>query len=505
MRAPVQGLLLTAAVTAPGWVLAQAEPCASCALAHELATGSRVGGLPFLVVTSLMVGALGVMGAYFASLYARNRGELIFGTYAAYLFLSAAYWASRNALIAELYLPGPVVREAAVTLSQIGFHLAYGVFAIQLIGTRRHYPRLHWLWVVTIGAVAAVGVWLGVLLFTESGGLPARVFFYERVGIGSISLLTSVYLLFRGVDLYARLYAVASTIFVGSAMLAMFVYDLDALAVGTVIEIVIFAYAIGHRINARRERRLGAERRAFQLEREVARTKDAALRAQMNPHFVSNVINALRSLVLDGANDAAYRYLTRFAHLVRTMLQSSENDLISLDEELRLLEDYVELEELRFTRSLTLVVDVDAGVRPGAVAVPPLLLQPLVENAIHHGLVALSDGRTPTVSVAVAPHEMGYEVVIEDNGVGRQAAGDTQRRRPRSRPSMALGIIRERLALFHAVATPLEGPPPPELLTFTDLTDGDTALGTRVRVLLPVRRYAAAGTPERLAIQPQGG
>lgn len=150
--------------------------------------------------------------------------------------------------------------------------------------------------------------------------------------------------------------------------------------------------------------------------------KQKAMLAQMNPHFIFNAINSIQNFVLHNKDDEAYSYLTKFSKLIRTILHNSNEDLVTLSSELETINLYISLEQLRFSNSfeykLTLADDID----PENTEIPTMLLQPYVENAIWHGLMNLKEHQNAVLKIDASINNHLLKIVIEDNGVGREAA-----------------------------------------------------------------------------------
>ncbi|MFA9389809.1 MAG: histidine kinase [Prolixibacteraceae bacterium] len=143
-----------------------------------------------------------------------------------------------------------------------------------------------------------------------------------------------------------------------------------------------------------------------------------AIRAQMNPHFMYNCLNSIQNLVQKQQNDEAHLYLSKFASLIRRTLNTSKKEEITLAEELETINEYIELEKLRF--EFDFVLNIEPKVEINSVFVPPMLLQPFVENALLHGLVPKSKDRN--LSIKIFKKEKQVCIEMEDNGVGRTIA-----------------------------------------------------------------------------------
>lgn len=146
--------------------------------------------------------------------------------------------------------------------------------------------------------------------------------------------------------------------------------------------------------------------------------KMEALRAQTNPHFISNSLNAIESLVNHGKNEAAAKYLIHFSRLSRRILNSTRNPQTNLKEELQTLAYFLSLEQLRFGDKLQYEFEISDGIQPDLIEVPAMIFQPYIENAILHGIKP----KEGSGKVDLRIERQGKYLVcnIEDNGIGRE-------------------------------------------------------------------------------------
>ena len=154
----------------------------------------------------------------------------------------------------------------------------------------------------------------------------------------------------------------------------------------------------------------------FEIERKQASLQLTAMRAQMNPHFIFNVMNSIRNYMQNHDLASAEKYLTSFSKLVRYTLDNSEVHEISLEEELEAIKTYVEHEMLRFENGFEFAVQFEDGVDPSEITLLSMLLQPYVENAIKHGISRMKTGGKILIAVKVVNEKI--RIAIEDNGVG---------------------------------------------------------------------------------------
>lgn len=189
--------------------------------------------------------------------------------------------------------------------------------------------------------------------------------------------------------------------FVAIAFISMFIVSI----------FILFAI---HRIKKREEAKT-------KLNQEIAEVKLGALLAQMNPHFIFNCLNSIHNFILTDETEEASLYLTKFAKLVRLILDSSEKTTIPLKECIELLTRYIELEALRFDNTFEYSITIDPKLNVEDWSLPVMLLQPYIENAIWHGL--LSKIGRKHLSIRFEKGDNTLICIIDDNGIGRAVAG----------------------------------------------------------------------------------
>ncbi len=193
---------------------------------------------------------------------------------------------------------------------------------------------------------------------------------------------------------------------------------------------------------------LKEERIRSEYEQKLASVQMSALSAQMNPHFIFNCLSSIESYVIKNDKVKAASYLNDFARLIRLILQNSRSKYITLEDELEALELYLEMESLRFMDKLDYQIRVNEEVDVDNLKVPPMLIQPYVENAILHGLMHKPGGGKLTVDI-----EMEHNIllcIVTDNGVGRKKSQEiNQRRRAMHRKSMGMDITTDRIDMLN--------------------------------------------------------
>lgn len=202
-----------------------------------------------------------------------------------------------------------------------------------------------------------------------------------------------------------------------------------------------------------------------------------ALQAQMNPHFVSNILVAVQGLIAEDRGDEAREYLSKFSELNRQYLEASHHKWVTLKEELDMLENYLELEKLRFGDRFGFEIVALNEVLVATEQFPSRLLQPLAENAIHHGLAYLK--HKGQLRIMVDRTDNGIMVIVDDDGIGRIASARLQEKRKLTHLSRGTALIQEILKTINS-----EGHMRFELKTTDKVSADGSSLGTRVEVCL---------------------
>jgi len=208
----------------------------------------------------------------------------------------------------------------------------------------------------------------------------------------------------------------------------------------------------------------------------VSETEMKALRAQMNPHFIFNSLNSINDYIARHDTDTATLYTTKFARLMRIVLENSEHREVSLADDLKALELYMQLEALRMGKKMQYDIVIDPEIDPEHTMVPPLLLQPFVENAIWHGLVHKKEGGH--ITITIGQQDGMLYCSVQDNGIGRKQsevinAGKTAP----GKKSLGMKITGERIQIINRVKNAQAE------VRFEDLEEG-----TQVLVKLPLEK-----------------
>jgi len=188
-----------------------------------------------------------------------------------------------------------------------------------------------------------------------------------------------------------------------------------------------------------RRRQLLAERNKAVLEQQL-------LRSQMEPHFLFNTISVLQSLVRKNERELSIKYLSKFARLLRISLENAREALVPVSDEVEALQHYLSLQQIRFRDVFTYHIDTydEYENEAAGLLIPPMLLQPFVENAIHHGMVGMKDNEG-FIRITIRKEAHNLRFIIEDNGLDE---GIARQKDPEKKISVSTTITRERLALL---------------------------------------------------------
>ena len=227
-----------------------------------------------------------------------------------------------------------------------------------------------------------------------------------------------------------------------------------------------------------RDRQLVIEK--IQLEQQATISELKALRTQMNPHFIFNCLNAIKSYTLNHDTEVADFYLTKFSKLIRQVLENSRSEKITLHNELETLKLYLDMEKLRAGDKLDYDIDIADDVEADFVEIPPMLIQPYIENAIWHGLMHKETGGK--IVIDCRQKEDKYLVIsILDNGIGRDNAEALKSKTATRHKSFGMKITSERMDIIkqlYKIETKI---------TIEDLKNADgTAAGTKVTLEIPL-------------------
>lgn len=200
-----------------------------------------------------------------------------------------------------------------------------------------------------------------------------------------------------------------------------------------------------------------------------------SLRSQMNPHFIFNALNSVNHFIAQQDERTANRFLSEFSQLMRLVLENSQEDFITLQKEQEILALYMKLEHYRFRDKFEYEIDIDESINAESISVPPMLIQPYLENAVWHGLRYRDT--VGFLKMSMRQEDSRLIVTVTDNGIGRKKSAELKTENQKKHKSTGLRNIRERLAILNNVyRTHYE----------VIVSDGPGGDGTIVEIILPV-------------------
>jgi LytS/YehU family sensor histidine kinase len=216
------------------------------------------------------------------------------------------------------------------------------------------------------------------------------------------------------------------------------------------------------------------------LMRKMSEMEHMALQSQMNPHFIFNCLNSIQQYIFDQDIFAANKYITGFSKLIRATLHNSSQSFISLASEISYLSNYLSLEKLRFKEKMDYSIAVAPEIDPETVMIPPMLIQPYVENSMRHGLRHKTKGKG-YIWIQMELSSTHLTIQIEDNGIGREKASRYKTVEHIEYQSKGMSLTAERIGLMNSLYGEGIGV---EVLDLKDETG--VATGTRVVMRFPL-------------------
>lgn len=228
------------------------------------------------------------------------------------------------------------------------------------------------------------------------------------------------------------------------------------------------------------ELELKETQKRLSIEQQKRQAELAAVRAQLNPHFIFNLMNSVQELNITGEKQKANRALGNISQIMRKTLAHSQEETISLKKELELVNLYLDAEKLRFEDRLNYQIEVTEDVEAEFFKIPPMLIQPYVENAVKHGIMHKENGGTVSVKASVSMNDH-LLIAITDDGVGRTKAAEFSQKNKQAHNSFSMEANRQRINNFGAESLGESD------IQIKDLTDEHgTPSGTQILITLPI-------------------
>ncbi|MCF8298837.1 MAG: histidine kinase [Saprospiraceae bacterium] len=224
---------------------------------------------------------------------------------------------------------------------------------------------------------------------------------------------------------------------------------------------------------------LKSQRKKHENKRKILLSEQKALRMQINPHFFFNSLGSIQRFIVNNNAEVAQSYLTEFSSLIRLVLENSKHNFVFMDNEIELIRLYLELEKKRFLQKIDFEVEIAEDVMAREIKIPPLLIQPIVENAIWHGIMPKNTEGKIKVSFSMYNEKESLLLCkISDNGIGMKKSAEINQRRGKHYVSTGLKNVEERIDLINKVfKTNMK-------MSFIDLYEGSESAGTEVHMTI---------------------
>lgn len=248
----------------------------------------------------------------------------------------------------------------------------------------------------------------------------------------------------------------------------------------SVLAVLLFLGILFQRFRAKKQSQLFESRlQISESQQKATESELKALRSQMNPHFIFNALNSIQSLFLFGDKNEANKMMANFTSLTRDILETSTKKRISIETEVSILTRYLELEKMRFKDGFEYSINYSDAIEPDYHQIPPMLLQPFLENAVNHGLLHKVGLKKVTLDFDIDAEEKFIICVVQDNGIGRKKSAEINAENPHKRESFSTVATLHRLELIK------EDDTKQTLIQYDDIIKNDTTEGTRVTIKIP--------------------
>lgn len=387
------------------------------------------------------------IAGYHLLLYSKNKDVSYFyyGMYALLLFVAYSLNVRNNfyyKLIQPFYTDLYVLRYIfAATYAYFYFK-----FSFVLVNTKLFTPKLHKIinnvLYVFVGYVIVSH--LSIFLFDKKEFLEAN-FMYVMAPLMTAIYVITIYMIIASKSLLKQYLLVGSFLLVGGSLVSMFIYNFHFLSdyscfahpivfSSMLLENIIFSLALG-----KKQRIIFKERLLY--EQELNQEKLNLLRSNLNPHFIFNALNSIKSLIIDNKMKSAIKSLGLFAKMMRNFLNSTQEIEHTLAKELAVLDSYIQTENIRYDEPIEFKIEKQITINEEEICIPSLILQPLVENIIKHGFTF--NKKNKKIKLSIHQEKEALVLTITDNGKGLLKENDQL-----TEKKSGLSITRQRLAFF---------------------------------------------------------
>ncbi|MDB2462987.1 histidine kinase [Algibacter sp.] len=414
----------------------------------------------FLNFNTWVQGVLFILIVYHTSAFFITKDKS-FGVYAAYLLLVFVFLIPKTNNESSIFLANHFSEffKGANWIIQVYYWLLYAWFSLLFLSIEKKSKKLSSVikWYIKSAFVLSTMLFLiDFFVFNIHYFVWYFIFIFMPVSLTIVFVFINTIRRFK--DTVNTFFIVGVIFFVGFSLLSIlfsyfprfFIKDfspIDVFIFGVLIEAITLSVGLGYKFFLFREESFKLQQLKNAFENEINELKLASLHNQMNPHFIFNALNSIKLYIINNDKDRAAHYLTRFSKLIRKILEASTKNEVTLKEELETIDLYLNIENIRFQNEIIISVSVDDAVNLDKVKIPPLILQPFLENAIWHGLSSKKENKK--IKISISKYNAGFvEITIEDNGIGRRASAKIKAEKAIQRKSVGIQLTKERLDRF---------------------------------------------------------
>ena len=449
-----------------------------------------------------------------------------FAIYAGYLFLTTIYLIPRTNNETPTYI-NKHYRTIFLDFNwviQIWYWMLYTWFSIYFLNLNIKDKKLAKQITSYILITTIVSTFFFLIdLFFLNKAYIGRFFIFLFTPISLI--ITSFFLraMYRFKDKINRFFVIGFSFFLGFSVLSLgfseinrnafsFLRPIDIFMIGIMLEAITISIGLGYKYHIYRQERdnyntlLISELKkndnlkdllneklsekieshkieAIQVlhEKQLNELKLTSLLSQMNPHFIFNALNSIKLYIINHEPKIAAYYLNKFSKLIRKILEASSAREVTLQEELETMDLYMNIENIRFSDEIDFNIKVDEKLNLTSIKVPPLIIQPFLENALWHGLSSKKSDKKILISIDKLDKNH-IQIIIEDNGIGRKASAKIKSEKSIKRKSIGINLTKDRLTNFSLTLKNKYS------IIYQDLEDENKkATGTKVIIKIPLK------------------
>lgn len=423
--------------------------------------------------TVLLLGGITFLLIYILGMYLLNK-EPLYLYYSVYLLVMMLYLGVKlyPNMTENLFGFYPSLNLAWNEVTQMLISFWYLRFARAFLEAKEHYPLFDKAAIVAEWIILGfIAVFVTLFMIDPNSEVLYPLTVVQRLLMIGFSVISMIYIILKIHNHSAYFIIFGSSALLIGSVVALVLESVQYFLVGVLTEVILFAMGLGYLMKQK------DIERAY-LSNEIERIKMTALQTQMNPHFIFNSLNSIRAYMISNKTKEASSYLSKFSKLIRQILEYSNEERIPLAQELETLQLYVHLEQLRFRERFELGLNIDPSLDLEDIMVPPLLVQPFIENAIWHGLMKKEGEKN--IEIAIRDENEVISIIVRDNGIGRKAAQQKKEKMGVEKKSMAIELTRKRL---HILNFKLHDKEPVKIFDLYD--SARKAAGTEVKITLP--------------------